>query len=132
MKTVQYLLDKKGTTVHSIDPLETVYEAIRIMQEKNIGALVVLVENFIVGIVSERDYVRKVILDHTASKETRVSEIMTREVVTVTTETSVSDCFRLMRDHHIRHLPVVENRIVLGIISLRDLFVEVTQQQDND
>ncbi len=112
-----------------VDPLACVYDALKMMNEQNIGALLVQIDGFLVGIVSERDYVRKVILDTHTSKTTRVSEIMTREPVTVTRDDTVVHCIALMRKHHVRHLPVVEQGKAIGIISLRDLFLDVIHEK---
>ena len=98
------------------------------MNEFRVGALLVQIDGFLVGIVSERDYVTKVILDHAASQRTKVSEIMTREVITVGRDESLLRCIDLMRSHHFRHLPVVEEGKPVGIISLRDLFLTVMQE----
>lgn len=125
MKQVQDILDEKGTDVLWIDPLESVFEAARMLAEHRVGAILVQIDGFLVGIVSERDYVTKVILDHAASKKTRVSEIMTRDVISVARDASVAGCIALMKEHHIRHLPVVEDGKPVGIISLRDLFLGV-------
>jgi len=125
MKTVADVLDHKGGAVYWIDPLESVYQALKMMHEHDVGALLVMIDGYLVGIVSERDYARKVILDRKASKTTRVSEIMTREVIRVSREDTIDHCLALMKRHHIRHLPVVEEAKVLGILSLRDLFIEV-------
>ncbi len=112
-----------------IEPLASVFDALGVMNEKNIGALLVQIEGYLVGIVSERDYVRKVILDHHASKLTKVSEIMTRDVITVTPEDTVVHCIALMKRHHVRHLPVVVEGQPVGIISLRDLFLDVIHEK---
>ncbi len=112
-----------------IEPLASVFDALGVMNEKNIGALLVQIEGYLVGIVSERDYVRKVILDHHASKLTKVSEIMTRDVITVTPEDTVVHCIALMKKHHVRHLPVVVEGQPVGIISLRDLFLDVIHEK---
>lgn len=128
MKTVQEILDKRPKPVVSIEPLASVLDAAQLMAEHNVGSLVVLIDEYLVGIVTERDYVRKVILDHKTSKETKISEIMTRNVVKVTPETSPRECIDLMREHHIRHLPVLVEGRVVGIISLRDLFMDVIQE----
>ncbi len=112
-----------------IEPLACVYDALKLMNSKDIGALLVQIDGFLVGIVSERDYVRKVILDRHASKLTKVSEIMTRELVTVTSQDTVVHCIALMRKHHIRHLPVVDAGRSIGIISLRDLFLDVIHEK---
>lgn len=128
MKSVQEILDRKGDSVLWIDPLETVFEAARILNEHRVGAVLVQIDGYLVGIVSERDYISKVILDHKASKQTKVSEIMTRDVITVQRDTSVTDCINLMQQHHIRHLPVMEAGRAVGIVSLRDLFLGVMEE----
>ena len=131
MKTVQDILDQKNKPVVSIEPLASVFEAARLLDEHNVGALVVLIDEYLVGIVTERDYVRKVILDHKTSKETKISEIMTRDVVKVTPETSARECIDLMKEHHIRHLPVLVEGQVVGIVSLRDLFLETIEGSES-
>lgn len=132
MKTVQDILEEKGSSVLWIDPLESAFEAARMLNSHKVGALLVQIDGYLVGIVSERDYISKVILDHGASKQTKVSEIMTRELVTVARDTSALDCINLMRDHHIRHLPVVEEGKAVGIVSLRDLFLDVMAEVVSD
>ena len=112
-----------------IDPLASVFDALHLMNQENIGALLVQIDGYLVGIVSERDYVRKVILDHHASKQTKVSEIMTRDIVTVGPDDTVVHCIALMRKHHVRHLPVVVEGKPVGIISLRDLFLDVIHEK---
>ena len=130
MKSVEDVFNHRSNIeLHSIAPIATVYEAIKLMSELHIGALPVLQEGKLVGIISERDYARKVILKDKASKSTRVSEIMTREVITVTTDERVDVCVNLMKSHHIRHLVVVEDGSVVGVISLRDLFSEIIDEQ---
>jgi CBS domain-containing protein len=129
MKTVADVLAHKGAEVVWIDPLDSVFEALKLMHERDIGALLVMIDGYLVGIVSERDYVRKVILDRKASERTRVSEIMTRDVVKVTRADTIDYCLRLMKQHHIRHLPVSEEGQVLGMLSLRDLFIEVIEER---
>lgn len=131
MKTAQDVLAHKGSSVHFIEPLESVHDALQMMHDKNVGALLVMIDEYLVGIVSERDYVRKVILDHKASKQTKVSEIMTRDVVSVAPETDIQTCINLMKAHHIRHLPVVTEGKVRGILSLRDLFMEYIEEQQH-
>lgn len=130
MSTVQQILDTKGHSVWWIDPLESVQVAAKMMNDKRVGALLVQIDGYIVGIVSERDYITKVILDHRTSFKTKVSEIMTRNVITVTRKDSVEHCIDLMKEHHFRHLPVVEDGKALGIISLRDLFLGVIDARD--
>ena len=129
MHTVGDILDKKNRDVVWIEPLESVYEALKLMNEKNVGALCVQIDGYLVGIVSERDYVRKVILDTHTSEQTKVSEIMTHDVVTVGREHTVEHCIGLMREHHVRHLPAVESGKPIGMVSLRDLFMDVIDER---
>ena len=129
MHHVSDLLDSVTREPVWIEPLASVYDALTLMNEKNIGALLVQIDDFLVGIVSERDYVRKVILDTHTSKQTKVSEIMTRDVITVTPEDTVVHCIALMKKHHVRHLPVVVAGKAVGIISLRDLFLDVIHEK---
>ncbi|NKB99538.1 MAG: CBS domain-containing protein [Pseudomonadales bacterium] len=112
-----------------IEPLASVFDAVEMMNREDIGALLVQIDGYLVGIVSERDYVRKVLLDHHATKITKVSEIMTRDPVTVTPEDTVVHCIALTRKHRIRHLPVVVAGKPVGILSLRDLFLDVIHEK---
>ena len=120
MNPVRHILQLKGDFVWSISPDATVFDAIRMMADKGAGALVVMVDERIVGVISERDYARKVILQGKSSKETLVSEIMTRKVVTIHPDQMVEEAMDLMVKHHIRHLPVVEGERVVGVISIMD------------
>ena len=129
MKTVRDVLQHTGDDVFSIGPIETVYDAIQMMADRLVGALPVMLDGQMVGIVSERDYARKVILEDKSSKQTRVSEIMTRDVISVTPHHQVEDCFGLMNEHHVRHLPVVDEGVVVGMLSTRDLFSEIIDEQ---
>ena len=129
MSTVGDLLKRKGSNVYWIEPLESVYDALKEMKERDCGALCVMIEQVLVGIVSERDYVRHVILDNKTSKLTKVSEIMTRDVVKVTSDDEVETCLNLMKEHRFRHLPVVDDGKVVGVLSLRDLFIEAIEKQ---
>lgn len=131
MQTVRSILKTKGGHIYSVSPLETVYNAIATMAEREIGALLVMQEEHPVGIVSERDYTRKVILRDRSSRQTRVSEIMTCDLITVGVDDHVDDCVALMKTHHIRHLPVMEDGKVLGVLSLRDLFSAIIDQQQH-
>jgi CBS domain-containing protein len=119
--TVRDVLKRKAPDVWSITPDTTVYRAIEIMADKHIGALLVVVDEKLVGIVSERDYARKVVLKGRSSKETRVEEIMTSPVITVEPQHVVDECMRIITDNRIRHLPVTENGKVIGIVSIGDL-----------
>ena len=129
MRTVYNILKQKGGGIYSIDPVETVYEAIAMMADKEIGALLVMQEGHPVGIISERDYTRKVILKDKSSKQTRVSEIMTSQVVSATSQHQIDECVALMKQHHIRHLPVIDEGVVTGMVSLRDLFSAIIDEQ---
>lgn len=125
----QVIQDKSQQTIFTIAPHSTVLEAISLMAEKGIGAVVVMDQDKVVGILSERDYTRKVMLMERTSKQTLVSEIMTTKVVTVTKATSVEDCLDLMTDRHLRHLPVIENEKLVGFISIGDLVKAVMDDQ---
>jgi CBS domain-containing protein len=115
------LAHKKVSTVWSIGPNATVIDAIRLMDEKNVGALPVVENGKLVGIVSERDYTRKVILKGRSSKDTPVSDIMTKQVLTVNPSNSVTECMQIMTDKRVRHLPVLEGTNLVGILSIGDL-----------
>jgi CBS domain-containing protein len=119
--TLDSLLQFKGRQVWSIAPTATVYEAIARMSEKSVGALLVLSEGRLAGIISERDYARKVILKDRSSKETQVWEIMTDHVVTASPENTVEECMRSMTERRIRHLPVLNGDEVIGVVSIGDL-----------
>jgi CBS domain-containing protein len=129
MTTVRHLLDRKGRALFSIEPEDPVLEAIRMMADRHVGALLVMRGTELAGIVSERDYARKVVLLGRSSAETPVWQIMTSPVVTVSLETSVQDCMRLMTERRIRHLPVTEGARVLGMISIGDLVKAVIEEQ---
>ena len=118
--TVQQLLDTKGDAVHSVSPHATVLEAIKILAEAKIGALPVIDEGKLVGIFSERDYAHKIILEGRYSKDTHVKEVMTTKVCTVTLEQTVQECMILMNKNRFRHLPVIENGKVVGVVSIGD------------
>jgi CBS domain-containing protein len=120
-ESISLILEKKGGLVCSVSPSSFVYDAIAIMAEKEVGALLVIVEGKILGIVSERDYARKVILKGRSSKETTVAEIMSSPVIFVSPSHSVGQCMQLMTDHHIRHLPVLDKEQLVGVISIGDL-----------
>ena len=127
--TVETLLAAKGPETFGLSPQDTVYRAIELMNEKRVGALLVLDEDRLVGIISERDYARKVILMGRLSKETSVAEIMSSPVVVVTPDTSLVECMEIMTNQHFRHLPVVKKEQVVGLISIGDLVRAIIEQQ---
>ena len=129
VESVHLILKNKGSQIWSLAPDATVYEAIAMMAEKNVGALLVVSEGKLVGIISERDYARKVILQGKSSKETLVGEIMTSSVITVTPGHTVDECMRIMTSHHIRHLPVLEGEKLVGAISIGDLVKAIISMQ---
>jgi CBS domain-containing protein len=129
MASVRDLLDVKGTAVYSVGPDDPVLDAIKSMAQRRVGALLVMNGSELVGITSERDYARKVILLGRSSNDTPVSQIMSAPVHTVTPKRSVEDCMRLMTQHRVRHLPVVENGRVVGVISIGDLVKAVIEDQ---
>lgn len=120
METIRHILQLKGGDVWTTTPDTSVYDALLIMADKDIGALIVMENEKMVGILSERDYARKVILHNKASKTTKVSEIMTRDVVTIHPDQTVEESMEIMSRRHIRHLPVVEDKRVIGVISIMD------------
>lgn len=129
MRHVSDILEDKSEELVWIGPLESVFDALTLMNKKDVGAVLVQIEDYLVGILSERDYMRNVILDMHASKKTKVSEVMTRDLVTVTPEDSIVHCIALTKKHHVRHLPVVTAGKAVGMISLRDLFLDVIEEK---
>ena len=127
--TVRAILQHKGNHVWSVDPDDSVFQAVQLMAEKGIGALVVLSDEKLVGVVSERDYARKVILQGRSSADTRVREIMTSPVFSVGPDHSVDDCMRIVSAKRIRHLPVVRDDRVIGVVSIGDLVRSVISRQ---
>ncbi len=119
--TIDEILNHKGNTVWSIAPNATVFEAVQMMADKNVGALLVTDENKLVGIISERDYTRKVILKGKSSRQTAVKEILSGQVFHVGPSHTVEECLHLMTDHRIRHLPVLEEDRIVGVVSIGDL-----------
>jgi CBS domain-containing protein len=129
MRQVKHLLDRKGSDIFAIAPEVPVLEAIKHMAERHVGALLVIRGEQLVGIVSERDYARKVILQGRSSAQTPVSDIMSSPVITVTPDTDVFDCMRLCTESRVRHLPVMQGNRVMGVISIGDLVKEVISAQ---
>lgn len=129
VESVHLILKNKGSQIWSLTPDATVYEAIVMMSEKNVGALLVVSEGKLVGIISERDYARKVILQGKSSIETLVEEIMTSPVIAVTPGHTVDECMQIMTSNHIRHLPVLEGEKLVGAISIGDLVKAIISTQ---
>ena len=128
--TVDLILKEKGTDIWSVSPLQSVYEAIEKMADKQVGALLVMSDGVLVGIVSERDYARKVILKGRSSKNTQVKQIMTSPLVCVTPAHTLDECMALMTTHRIRHLPVMKEQRVLGVVSIGDLVKWIISEQE--
>ncbi len=128
--TVGMLLKQKTGTIASIKLDASVYQAIELMAERRVGALLVIEGGVLLGIISERDYARKVILQGRSSKETQVAQIMSSPVITVTRQHSVGECMRIITNNRIRHLPVVEDGVILGIVSIGDLVNWVISEQE--
>ncbi|MCC6548533.1 MAG: CBS domain-containing protein [Ignavibacteriaceae bacterium] len=131
MKTVREILAKKGSDIFSLTPDETVYEALVKMAEKNVGALLVLENGQLAGILSERDYARKVILTGKSSRETSIREIMTTRVLIVDDKVSAEECMSLMINKHIRHLPVVTDGVLQGVVSIGDAVKAVIEDKQD-
>ncbi len=132
MKTIRSLLKEKGNAVWSTTPEASVFEALRLMAEKDVGALVVLDGEKLAGIFSERDYARKVILRGRSSKEMKVKEIMTTEVVTVKPTHTITEALAVMARKHIRHLPVLEEGQLIGVVSIGDVVQSIISEQENN
>ncbi len=130
MKNVRLLLREKGADVWSVSPQTSVREAVRILAEKNIGALLVMDGGRLVGILSERDTARKMILQSLPADTTPVSQIMTTHVITITPEYTIQECMALMTDRRVRHLPVMEGDQLAGIISIGDVVKEIIADQE--
>lgn len=129
MKLVRHILDSKGNDIWHVASDASVLDAIKLMAEKKIGALLVMDADDLNGIVSERDYARKVILEGRSSKETPVKDIMTAEVVVTNPQETVEKCMALMTERRVRHLPVVENGRVVGVLSIGDLVKAIIAEQ---
>lgn len=130
MLTVGQLLEDKGRQVWSVQVDSTVFEALRVMAHKDIGALLILDGESVVGILSERDYARKIALEGRASRYTPVTDIMSRQVLSVSPRHTVHECMALMTAHKVRHLPVLEHGRVLGMISIGDLVKSIIAEQE--
>ena len=129
MNTIKTLLRNKGDEVWSVLPEDSVYDAIHLMAEKEIGALLVIENQRLVGVISERDYARSVILKGRSSEKTHVKEIMSSNVITATRQNSIEDCMGLMTKNRIRHLPIMEGDDVVGVVSVGDLVKAIMSDQ---
>lgn len=129
--TVNQILSRKGNAVYSVVSTITVYEAIKTMGEKNIGAILVIEDGVLKGVMSERDYARKIVLKDKASKDTLVKEIMATDVITVKSTDNLDYCMELMTTKRVRHLPVMDDNMVLGIISIGDVVMAIIELQKN-
>jgi len=129
VKKIRELLDDKGTEIWSIAPTDSVYDALALMAEKNVGALLVMDRDRLVGILTERDYTRDVVLQGRTARETQASEIMTSRPVCVGPEQTVEECMALMSDKRVRHLPVIEGDRVVGLISIGDAVKATISEQ---
>ncbi len=129
MASVKNILEAKGNATFTITPGTSVYHALELMVEKNVSALLVMENDELAGIFTERDYARKVVLKGKSSKETPIGEIMTKELITVSPDSTIDECMQLMTGKYIRHLPVVNNNKLAGIISIGDVVRCIIQEQ---
>ena len=130
MTTIGQLLKTKGNEIWSIAPQATIYEALQIMSEKDVGALLVVHKGDVVGIFSERDYARKLILKGKFSRDTSVEELMTRKVLYVGPESTIEDCMALMTAKSVRHLPIIKNERLIGIVTLGDVVKQIISDRE--
>ncbi|HYA89074.1 MAG TPA: CBS domain-containing protein [Nitrospirota bacterium] len=129
--TVGQVLRKKGHSFITVGPAASAFDALEIMEEKNVGAVLVVENGRLIGVFSERDYARKVILKGKSSKSTQVAELMSSSPVTVNSATSLRDCMLLMTEKHVRHLPVIDNGILTGVLSMRDVVNTIISDQES-
>ncbi len=128
--SARQLISNKGYEMYSVSPDTMVYDAIKLMTEAKVGALLVMEDSKIVGIISERDYTRKIILETRLSRETPVRDIMTSDVLTVAPDQSIEDCMKIMSEYHIRHLPVAEDENPIGMLSVMDVVKNIISEKD--
>ncbi len=129
MKSVSDILNAKGHEIWAVKPDDTVFDSLQLMAEKEVGALLVMDADKLVGIVTERDYARKVILEGKSSKSSSVTEIMTKQVLCVAPERTIEECMALMTDKRARHLPVLDHKRVIGLVSIGDLVKAMISEQ---
>ena len=130
MTTIAQLLNAKGDQIWSVEPKATIFEALEIMSEKEIGALLVMEDGKLKGIFSERDYARKVILKGKSSKETPVGELMTKKVFYIDSQKTINDCMAMMTAKRIRHVPVIDDNQVMGIVTIGDVVKQIISEQE--
>ncbi|MFZ2632577.1 MAG: CBS domain-containing protein [Desulfosalsimonadaceae bacterium] len=130
MKIIRDILQEKGSEVYSIPPHATVYETLQMLADKNVGALLVMQDDSVAGIISERDYARKVVLKGKFSKDVPVSEIMSSHILRIDPDQDIETCMELMSDKRVRHLPVFENNRVVGIISIGDIVKAIIEHKE--
>ena len=130
MTTIAQLLNTKGNQIWSVEPKATIFKALEIMSEKEIGALLVMEDGKLTGIFSERDYARKVILKGKSSKETLVGELMTKKVFYIDSQKTINDCMAMMTAKRIRHVPVIEDNQVVGIVTIGDVVNQIISEQE--
>ena len=130
MTTIAQLLNTKGDQIWSVEPKATIFEALEIMSEKEIGALLVMEDGKLTGIFSERDYARKVILKGKSSKETQVGELMTKKVFYIDSQKTINDCMAMMTAKRIRHVPVIEDNQMVGIVTIGDVVNQIISEQE--
>ncbi len=130
MRPILELLKKREATVYSLNPNDTVLEALRRMADHNVGAMMVMDQGRLVGVLSERDYTRKIALEGRSSKDTQVKDIMTADVMTVTSQARTRECMTLMSQKKFRHLPVVDGDKVVGMISIRDIMDDIIAENE--
>ena len=128
--TVKQLLDKKGNEIHAVSPDATVFDAIKLMSERGVGALLVMQDDQLTGVISERDYTRKVILKGRSSSSTTVQEIMTSNIITLAPDNNIDQCMALMNENQIRHLPIVENGRVMGVVTIMDVIKNILSEKE--
>lgn len=129
MKKINLILEKKGRQVYHVTAQTCVFDALQMMLEKNISALLIMEQENLLGIFTERDYARKLVLQGKSSKETPVREIMTADLLTLSTNSTIDQCMEMMTDKKIRHLPVLENNFVIGMISIGDVVKFIIEDQ---
>ena len=130
MTTIAQLLNAKGKQIWSVEPKATIFQALEIMSEKGIGALLVMEDGKLKGIFSERDYARKVILKGKSSKETPVGELMTKKVFYIDPQKTINDCMAMMTAKRIRHVPVIEDNKVMGVVTIGDVVNQIISEQE--